>query len=91
MSQNLHGYRDLSAEDKALINIIKGKADEVDSLIGALEIRPATLSRRVGEAEKDRAVPADGSVDPRQLALARTQLEDGFMHLVRAIAQPRSF
>lgn len=87
----IRGYRKLSDEDLAIINIIKGKADDLDSLICALENRPATLGRRVGEAERERHPASDGSIEPRQLALARSQLEDGFMRLIRAIAQPRSF
>lgn len=32
----------------------------------------------------------EGSNDPRDLALAKTHLEDGFIRLVRAVAQPTS-
>lgn len=85
------GYRDLTDEDVELINACKAKADDMDAFICALETRPPTPQRNHGQLEGDRAVPLDGSVDPRELAMARTHLQDGFMHLVKAIAQPRSF
>ena len=85
------GYRDLTVDDIELINACKAKADDIDAFICTLEIRPPTPQRNFGQLEGDRAVPLDGSIDPRELAMARTHLQDGFMHLVKAIAQPRSF
>ena len=85
------GYRDLTDEDVALINMAKAKANDLDSFISALENRPHTPPRAFGQLEAARPTPENGSVDPRQLSIARTKLEEGFMHLVKAIAQPRSF
>lgn len=85
------GYRKLSEEDVAMINMIKRKGDDIDSFICGLENRNHTAPRAVGVPEGMRDVPEADSIDPRQLAVARTKLEEGFMHLVRAIAQPRSF
>lgn len=85
------GYRDLTEEDVAIINMIKGKGNDLDMFICGLENRPPTPQRAYGQPEANRAEPLDGSVDPRQLSLARTKFEEGFMHLVRAVAQPRSF
>ena len=85
------GYRDLNDADVALINTCKSKANDLDSFICALENRPATPPRTYGTLEGARPEPGEGSIDPRELALARTHLQDGFIHLVKAIAQPRSF
>lgn len=85
------GYRNLNDEDVALINMCKAKANDLDIFICALENRSPTAPRALGVPEGSRPEPADGSVDPRELAMARTHLQDGFMHLVKAIAQPRSF
>lgn len=85
------GYRDLNDADVALINTCKAKANDIDSFICALENRDSTPNRAYGQLEGARGEPADGSIDGRELAMARTHLQDGFMHLVKAIAQPRSF
>lgn len=85
------GYRELSEEDVALINMAKSKANDLDSLICGLENRKPTPPRSPGALEALRPEPLPGSIDPRELALARTKLQEGFMHLVRAIAQPKSF
>lgn len=91
IASRVTGYRDLNDEDVALINLCKGKANDIDSFICGLENRPPTPQRAYGTPEGSRPDPGEGSVDPRELALARTHLQDGFMHLVKAIAQPRSF
>lgn len=85
------GYRDLTDDDVEIINACKAKANDLDAFICALETRPATPQRASGQPEAMRAVPLDGSVDQRELAIARTKLQEGFMHLVKAVAQPRSF
>jgi hypothetical protein len=91
MSEKIRGYRDLSDEDIGLMNSAKEKADSLDEFICTLEIRRSTLSRIVGHPESKRPPPDPNSIDGRELALARTKFQEGFMHLVRSIAQPRSF
>ena len=85
------GYRELSEEDIQLVNLAKAKANDIDSFICALENRDHTPPRPFGTLEATRGEVVPGSIDSRQLALARTHFEEGFMHLVRAITQPRSF
>ena len=85
------GYRELNEEDVALINMVKSKANDIDSFMCALENREHTPPRPFGTLEVLRLEPLEGSIDSRELALARTKLQEGFMHLVRAIAQPKSF
>lgn len=84
------GYRHLSEEERQLINMVKAKANDMDAFICALELRDHTGSRPLGVLEGAREMPLEGSIDLRQLALARTLFEDAFMRLNRSIAQPRS-
>lgn len=65
------GYRDLSAQEIAAMNMIKKVAQEVE---GALQ----DVEQLLG-------------VDKRWLAIARTDLQKGFMAAVRSIAQPTTF
>lgn len=74
------GYRDLSAEEVALINAIK----ELEAQAGAL-IHQLTLRNTVEHAGK--RVQDDAGVG-RWVSLARTNLETGFMYLAKAVARP---
>lgn len=67
------GYRQLSAEEVALINKIKAAAALVGDLVD--EIAGQSLSVR----------------DGRAVAIAKTELQTGFMWLVRSVAKPESF
>lgn len=66
------GYRQLSADEVALIEEIKVKAAEVGVLV-------------------ERVQAATGLVDGRAAAIAKTELQTGFMWLVRSVAKPTSF
>lgn len=78
--RKIKGYRELNAEEIALMNKIKEKAAEVGELVAYLEGR----SRING---------ADGSTPPeaRWLAIGKTDLQKGFMALTRSIAKPDFF
>lgn len=65
------GYRELSAEEIAVMNEVKAKAVEVGALIQRLQSMPG--------------------LDQRAVALAKTELQTGFMWAVRGIAQPTTF
>jgi hypothetical protein len=54
---------------------------EIDGMnkIKALEAQAGALAKEIGEIE---------GVDPRLLALARTNLQQGFMWFVRSVAKP---
>ena len=47
------------------------------------------ISNEVGRLVEGMAV--NRALDPRWVAIARTELQKGFMSLVRAVAQPTSF
>lgn len=76
MAENQHkkikGYRDLSEEEIALMNEVKEMEAEVGRLVKKLSAR---------------VMPAEG-LDPRWILIGRTDLQTGFMALVRAIARP---
>jgi len=73
------GYRDLSAEEIALMNEVKELAEKVRALLIRVELLPCDE-------------PVSQSTSPsRAREIARTELQTGFMWLVRAIARPTTF
>lgn len=83
MSEPIKGYRNLDPLDIALINKIKDHAaatevlwEEVRKTVTRQQYRPGTIP----DTE-----PA------RWAAIARTELQQGYMALVRAVAQPTGF
>jgi hypothetical protein len=74
------GYRNLSKAELATINRIKALAEEVGALCNSLD---GPVSGIDGEG----AFFPDG----RWRSIAQTQLQQGFMALTRAVAQPTTF
>jgi hypothetical protein len=82
--KKIKGYRDLSQTEIDLMNKIKAKAEELKILIDEADTALYEL--------KDPAINQDGLDDvQRYLELARTNLQQGFMWFVRAVARPQSF
>lgn len=78
------GYRELSAEEIALMNEIKAKAEEVRELVERVARLPVTY--------KEGDAPHTTTTDPgRWASIARTELQQGFMALTRAVARPSTF
>lgn len=71
------GYRQLSEDEVALMNEGKALAEQVGAYIAKL--------RGHGDT------PIDGKRDQRWVSIGETQLQQGFMALIRGIAQPTSF
>lgn len=69
--KHIKGYRDLSADEIALMNEAKAMAEQVGELV-----------------EKIAATPG---IDGRWVATGKTDLQKGFMSLIRGIAQPTTF
>jgi hypothetical protein len=80
--EKIKGYRDLTQEEIDLMNEIKGKAEEVGELI-----------QRMGHLPGSPCDAPDGTTAPngRWLAIAQTDLQKGFMALVRSVAKPTTF
>lgn len=74
----IKGYRDLSQDEINLMNEAKAQGEQLGALI-----------ERLGAAEF--AQTSDQVPDKRALALAKTNLQQGMMWLVRSIAKPASF
>lgn len=67
----IKGYRDLSAEEIALMNEVKTKAAQVGELMEKLRARR--------------------ELDQRWISIGTTDLQKGFMCVIRGIAQPGGF
>ena len=80
---NITGYRRLSVEEQALINEIKDVAESVRHLVARVQ----------RHAESQTALPGASQVtNPgRWVAMAQSDLQVGFMKLVRAVARPTTF
>lgn len=82
--RKISGYRELTQEEIDLMNEAK-----------ALEAKCLALHRRIGDRLGDQALdPSDhvrleAAQARRWHAIARTDIETGFMALVRSIAQPQ--
>lgn len=79
------GYRQLSEADAKLINEIKEMGEQVRSLVTRVQHHIETDSGFDGRAHSQTTNPA------RWASLAQTNLQVGFMELVRAVAQPTTF
>lgn len=76
--KHIKGYRDLSSEEIALMNEGKELAQKVGEFVEKLEVaRFAKTSDQVPEK--------------RWLAIGKTDLQKGFMAVIRSIAKPTSF
>jgi len=76
--QKIKGYRDLSEEEIALMNEAKELSIKVGEFVDKVQ------SKVSGD---DLSI----TIDPRWLAIGRTDLQTGFMALIRSIARPTTF
>ncbi len=79
--EQIKGYRDLSQEEIDLMNEIKQMATDVEALYEKMNHMNNT------ESTVDPAMRPN----PRWLAIGKTDLQTGFMALVRSVAKPTSF
>lgn len=75
--KKISGYRDLSDEEIALMNEAKELAEQVGELVRKLRVK----------SEEKR----ETQIDQRWVSIAQTDLQKGFMSLVRSIARPTTF
>lgn len=78
--KNIKGYRDLTQNEVDLMNEAKELAEQVGDFIGRLE---EMQGLEPGSRPK--------GLDPRWIAIGKTDLQKGFMSLIRGIAQPTTF
>lgn len=74
-SKPIKGYRELTPTDLQRINDLKALENTVGAVVKGMS---------------ELAITDPEAVDARMVAIARTDLQKGFMCLVRAIAQPKS-
>lgn len=85
----IKGYRQLSAEEVALINRIKQAGNDLQLLIDEVEsLHVLQLHPEQDPEMRQRVLRAQAE---RWRAMARTDLQNGIMKLVRAVAQPEGF
>ena len=83
--KHIKGYRDLSPEEVALINEVKLEGARTGELIDRIPDRLRIQCREPG-ADLGRLNEA-----LRAASLAKTNIQQGFMWLIRGVAQPESF
>ena len=77
--KKITGYRDLSEQEIALMNEGKALAEQVGAFCDKLK----SLAPPNGQTFIE--------IDGRWLAIGTTDLQKGFMSLIRSIARPQSF
>lgn len=75
--RQIKGYRELTQDEIDLMNEAKSLAEQVGKFIGKLE---ATNAQTGGHC-----------LDMRWVSIGKTDLQKGFMSLIRGIAQPTTF
>jgi len=79
--QHIKGYRDLSAEEIALMNEGKALAEACGAYVEKLRSYvPSDSTMKPGQA-----------LDQRWVSIGATELQQGFMAVIRGIAQPTTF
>lgn len=78
--QKIKGYRDLSEAEIALMNEAKELAEKCRE-----------LTDKLNNLGTDHAGGSSGAVDRRWLSIGITDLQKGFMAVIRSIAQPTTF
>ena len=80
------GYRQLSETEVALMNEGKALAEQVGAFIEKLRTHESAGGKRFGESAGN--MPP---LDQRWVSIGATQLQQGFMSVMRGIAQPTTF
>lgn len=85
------GYRQLTADEAALMNEGKALAEQCGAYIAKLRgYVPNDVNEKL-EAGEIGEYKAGSSLDQRWISIGSTDLQRGFMAVIRGIAQPTSF
>jgi len=79
--KKIKGYRDLSQEEIDLMNEGKALAEKCGEFIAKLE----------HHANITTPLDTDPVIDGRWLSIGKTELQKGFMSVIRSIARPTTF
>lgn len=86
ITATIKGYRQLSAEEQALINEGKDLAEQCGKFISKLRTHPQVTVNQT-PSNNDSLCP----LDQRWVAIGATDIQRGFMAVIRGIAQPTTF
>lgn len=81
------GYRQLSEAEVALMNEGKALAEQCGAYIAKLRQHTGVVGEHYTDAEKAAVL----ALDQRWISIGATQLQQGFMAVIRGIAQPTTF
>ena len=81
------GYRQLSEAEVALMNEGEALAEQVGAYIAKLRAHDGRVNGSWTQAERDAVL----YLDQRWISIGATQLQQGFMAVIRGIAQPSTF
>ena len=84
------GYLQLTPTEAALMNEGKALAEQCGAYIAKLRAMPATGANGVPFTNDSPNGPVP-SIDQRWVSIGATQLQQGFMAVIRGIAQPSTF
>ena len=84
--QKIRGYRDLSQAEIDLMNEGKDLAEQCGAFVAKLRRHPSTLSNSIEPGQ-----PPVPPLDQRWISIGATDLQRGFMAIIRGIAQPETF
>jgi len=87
LQPKITGYRQLSEAEVALMNEGKALAEQCGAYIAKLR----THTGVVGESWTDEEKAAVLALDQRWISIGATDLQRGFMAVIRGIAQPSTF
>ena len=84
--KKISGYRDLSQEEIDLMNEGKALAEQCGAFIAKLRNRDAEIAMTM-----QGITDAPRKLDQRWISIGATDLQRGFMAVIRGIAQPTTF
>lgn len=82
------GYRQLSEAEAALMNEGKALAEQCGAWIAKLRAHPDITRTNTPEADGN---PPSLDLDQRWISIGATDLQRGFMAVIRGIARPTTF
>jgi hypothetical protein len=92
--RRITGYRDLRAEDIALMNQVKALGVTIEAVIEDA-VKPHVKKQRqdavLATTPHDEPKRLEQAEPERWIAIARTKFQEALMALTRAVAQPTSF
>lgn len=89
--RQIKGYRELTQKEIDLMNRIKELGREVEEVALEVEQRNRVLTHDINAQLEPNLTLEDIQQANRWLAIARTQLQQGGMALIRAVAKSKSF